>query len=91
MTDENTVNVTFHPQEWVDTSAKPHEWDTKQLVPASDRDTVTFTVPREDATDDDGCLFPDKSYEANQLAFHDDAPNWVNEWDGAYYVTLEDG
>jgi hypothetical protein len=90
MTDENMVDVTFHPQEWVDTSAKSHESNRRQLVPASDRDTVTFTVQRADVTDENGQLYPDESHEANQLALHDDAPEWVNEWDGAYFVTLED-
>lgn len=90
MTDDNAVEVTFHPQEWVDTSAKSHEWNQKQLVPASDRDSVTFAISRDDATDGDGQLFPDESYEANLLALHDAAPDWVNAWDGAYFVTLED-
>jgi hypothetical protein len=90
MSDKNVVKVTFHPQEWVDSPGESHEWGRKQLVPASDRDTVTFTVPRDDATSDDGDPYPDGSYEANQLATHANAPDWVNEWDGAYFVTIED-
>lgn len=90
MTEETTVEVTFHPQEWTDSPGGSHEWGRKQLVPASDRDIVTYMVPREDATDDDGCIFPDESYEANQLATHADAPDWVKDWDGAYFITLEE-
>jgi hypothetical protein len=89
MSDSNPdtgVSVTFYPQKWVDSPGKAHDWDRKQLNPAGDRDSVTFTVPREDATDDDGNVVEDESYEANLLKAHPAAPDWVNDWDGPYYV-----
>lgn len=90
MDQKNIVHVTFHPQEWVDSPGKSHERGRKQLAPAANRDPVTFAVPREDATHGDGRRYPDESYEANQLAIHTDAPDWVNNWDGPYFVTLDD-
>jgi hypothetical protein len=90
MSDEDTgprVIVTFHPQEWVDTSAKPHESGGKQLVPAEQREPLSFTVPWTDGTDDTGAVLEDESYEANQLRDHPNAPDWVNDWEGPYFIT----
>jgi len=86
--DPGTVAVTFHPQEWVDSPGEAHDWDRRQLIPARKRDPVTFRVPRTDATDDAGHPYPDESYEANLLADHSSAPEWVNQWDGPYYVIV---
>lgn len=86
---EGPIAITFHPQAWVDTSAKAHESDRKQLIPAEEREPVTFTIPWEDGTDPDGAVFEDESYEANQLRDHPAAPDWVNEWEGPYFVTTE--
>lgn len=80
------VAVTFHPQEWVDTAGEAHEWDRKQLVSAEDREPVTFSVPREDATDASGAVFEDESYGATLLQDHQNAPEWVSDWDGPYLV-----
>jgi len=82
------VAVTFHPQEWVDSPGEPHDWDRRQLIPARERDSVTYRVPRADATDGEGTPYPDESYEANLLADHPAAPEWVRDWDGPYYVTV---
>ncbi|WP_135365067.1 hypothetical protein [Halosimplex halophilum] len=81
--------MTFHPQEWVDSAGEAHEWGRKQLIPTEGRDPVTFTVPRDEATDSSGKVFEDESYEANLLQAHPDAPDWVNDWDGPYFVTVE--
>lgn len=72
-----------------DSSGASHDWDRKQLIPAEGRDPVTYVVPLEDGTDEDGAVYPDDSYEANQLQAHLAAPDWVREWDGPYYVTME--
>lgn len=86
---ETRIEVTFHPQEWVDSPGKSHEWGRKQLVPADDREPVSFTVPRADGTDSSGRVFENESYEANRLRDHSAAPDWVNEWDGPYFVTTD--
>jgi hypothetical protein len=82
------VAVTFHPQEWVDSPGEAHDWDRRQLIPAREGDAATYRIPLADATDDAGNLYPDESYEANLLADHSSAPEWVNQWDGPYYVTV---
>jgi len=88
--DAETVTVTFHPQEWVDTPGESHDWDWRQLILARERDATTYRVPRADAIDDAGDPYPDESYEANQLSNHSKGPEWVADWDGPYYVTVED-
>ncbi|WP_336326910.1 hypothetical protein [Halovenus sp. HT40] len=92
MTEQTTaggVVVTFHPQRWVETAAKAHESGRRQLSDAENRETTSFTVPRADATDQEGNRYPDESYEANQLVTHEQAPEWVTDWDGPYFVTTE--
>jgi hypothetical protein len=86
--DAETVVATFHPQEWVDSPGESHDWDRRQLIPAGERDAAAYRVPRADATDGAGELYSDKSYDANLLADHSAAPEWVRDWDGPYYVTL---
>jgi hypothetical protein len=88
--DGETVTVTFHPQEWVDSPGESHDWDWRQLIPARERDAANYPVPRAAATNDAGDPYPDGSYEANQLANHPRVPERVTDWDGPYYVTVED-
>lgn len=80
------VLVRFHPQKWVDAPGQAHEWGRRQLISAEERDPATFAVPREDATDAAGAVYPDESYEANRLQDHPAAPDWVNDWGGPYLV-----
>jgi len=87
--DGREIAVTFHPQAWVDTVGEAHEWDRRQLVPAEDREPVTYAVPWDEGTGPDGDPLEDESYEANLLAEHPAAPGWVNEWDGPYRITTE--
>jgi hypothetical protein len=86
---EARIEVTFHPQEWVDTAGESHEWGRRQLIPAEGREPVRFTVPRADGTDPSDRVFEDESYEANRLRDHPTAPDWVNAWDGPYFVTMD--
>lgn len=81
------IIVTFHPQQWVDSPGKSHESGRKQLISAENRDPASFPVSNEDGTDADGAVLPNKSYEATQLQAHPSAPEWVNDWDGPYFVT----
>jgi hypothetical protein len=83
---EEEILVQFHPQQWVETPGKAHESGRRQLTDAEERDPVTFPVPREDATDSERNVYPDESYEANRLQDHPAAPDWVNDWDGPYFV-----
>ena len=87
MADENPeIAITFNPQKWVDAPYHLDDGADKQLIPVENRDSVTFEVPWEDGTDEEGTVFPDKSYEANQLQSHATAPAWVQNWEGPYYV-----
>jgi hypothetical protein len=81
MTDDtqpNTALVTFYPQIWRgDRAITAHEQIEK------------FTVPLEDALDDDGEMLEDDSYGSDQLRCHDNAPKMAREWDGPFYVTVD--
>lgn len=83
---KSEIAVTFNPQEWVDSPGHLDDQAERQLIPAKNRDPVTFVVPWNDGTDEEGKVFPDKSYEANQLQSHASAPEWVQNWEGPYYV-----
>jgi len=85
MTDNKSeIAVTFNPQEWVDGPYHLYDGADKHLSPARNRDPVTFVVPWEDETDEDGTVFLAESYEANQLESHPAAPDWVQDWEGPY-------
>lgn len=79
-----TVEVTFQAQEWFDDLARPAERSPN---------SVTFTVPYEDAVTEEGDLPDDDSHESDELAFHENAPDWVNEWAdegrGPFYIQTE--
>lgn len=85
-TERSGVAVTFNPERWVDAPGHLDDGAAKQLIPAEDRDPATFVVAWDDGTDEEGTVFPDKSYEANQLRSHTAAPEWVRNWEGPYYV-----
>jgi hypothetical protein len=76
------------PQETVEVVFSPQEWAAGYAIAAQDRDTVTYEVPREDATDDNGDLYEDDTYESDQLSDHENAPEWVQDWSGPFYVTI---
>lgn len=78
-----TVKVTFHPQEWQENYGEEH------AVPANDHESVSFTVPDSHATDDTGELPADDSYDSDLLHEHENAPEWVQDWSGPFYVTAE--
>ncbi|SFS87520.1 hypothetical protein [Halostagnicola kamekurae] len=40
-------------------------------------------------TDEDGTVFSDKSYEANQLRSRDAPTEWVQDWEWPYYIRTE--
>lgn len=85
-TTTSEIAVAFNPQTWVDAPYHLDDGADKQLSPAENRDSVTFVVAWEDGTDEDGTVFPDESYEANQLQSHPAAPEWVQNWEGPYYI-----
>lgn len=80
--DAEEVIVTFHPQEW-------HEYAGEERAHAHpNHDSVKFTVPLEDAIDENGNFLKDDTYASDALAEHENAPDWVNEWEGPFYITI---
>jgi len=77
--DQEVVVVTFHPQIWKDDHA------------VTGTNTKTYRVPREDAlvpgTDE---LVPDRSGQSDGLAWHENAPEYAQDWQGPFYVTVEE-
>lgn len=87
---KSEVTVVFHPQEWVDSPGEVNHRDKKQLIPARERDSVAYTVPKADATDNARIVSADESYEANVLQTCSTAPAWVNYCDGPELIRTND-
>lgn len=75
--DADEAVVTFHPQIWHDNRALTSD------------DTETYTVPIEAALDDDCELLEDDTFESDELAGHENAPERAQNWEGSYYVTID--
>jgi hypothetical protein len=72
------VRVTFYPQLWVDDRA------------VTGTDTRTYLVPLEKALTDDGELVADNTGASDWLARVKEAPDRARNWDGPFYVTLDE-
>ena len=79
------AEVTFHPQQWNEYAGDEY------AEPAADRDPTTFHVPVEDATDENGEPLADATRESDILHEHENAPEWVRDWTGPFYVTVDYG
>jgi hypothetical protein len=75
--DATEVVVTFHPQIWKDDYA------------VTGSDTETYTLPIEDVVMGDGTL-PDDSEATETLAWHEDAPERARNWQGPFFVTVDE-
>ena len=89
----DSIKVTFQAQEWV---------GELPVIAEQDPNRVTFEVPVEDAiiSDSEGVpsdvediaemLPADDSLESDELASHENAPQWVRDWvdesNGPFYV-----
>lgn len=73
----NRVTVTFHPEVWRNDYA--YESD----------DYITYDILLEDATDENGDLFSDRSAESDDLKYHHRAPLGVQHYPGPYSITLD--
>ena len=77
-TDATHATVKFYPQVW--------DRNDRALTGAP----FTYTVPIEDATDDNGELLEDDSYSSDQLHRHENAPDEVRNWQGPFYVEIDE-
>jgi hypothetical protein len=73
------AKVTFYPQ----------AWQNDYAVPVDPEGKTEFEVPLEDAIDEDGDILPDDSYESDAFKDHENAPEWIKEWNGPFYITIE--
>jgi hypothetical protein len=78
--DSARVVVTFYPQQWEE--AYGDSYATASGSP------IKFDIPYDDATDDEGNLFEDDSYDSDDLKDHPRAPPEVRDHDGPFYITL---
>lgn len=72
------VRVTFHPQIWVNDRA------------VTGTETETYLVPLEKALTDGGELVADNTDASDRLARVEEAPDRAHNWDGPFYVTLDE-
>lgn len=75
-----TAKVRFHPQAWQDDYA----------VPVDPEGETEYEVPIKDATDEEGKIYPDDDPRSDGLKDHENAPDWVKEWQGPFYITIEE-
>ena len=75
--DATEAVVTFHPQLW------------KNDYAVTGTDTETYTLPIEDVVLDDGTL-PDVSKGTETFAWHEDAPKRARNWQGPFFVTIDE-
>lgn len=73
------VKVTFHPQ----------AWQRDYAVPVDAEGLTTFFVPEEDAKNERGEWRMMDSDESDELARHRNAPKWIREWSGPFYVEVD--
>lgn len=66
----------------------PQVWDENDY--ALTGAPFTFTVPYEDALNDDGELVEDSSHESDLLRNHENAPEVVQKWQGPFYVVVNE-
>jgi hypothetical protein len=74
--DADEAVVTFHPQMWKNDYAVTG-------------DSVTYTVPIEDALNDDGEVRTGHG-ETDVLAHHENAPKKAQNWYGPFYVSIDE-
>lgn len=66
------MRVRFHPQAWV------NDWAI-EVDPQGETEWEAG-----DVADD----IADNTYESDDLRFHDNAPQWVRDWTGPFYVEI---
>lgn len=82
MSNPPSITAKFHPQAWVhdyalDVDAEgPTEWDVTEAVLAMGREKALALA------DDD--------YDTDYLRFVPNAPKWIREWNGPFYVEVAD-
>lgn len=74
MTTTETVKIRFVPQVWVNDYAM-------EVDPLGETE---FEVP---VTDTKG--LKTDSYESDELRFHANAPDWIKEWSGPFYIEID--
>jgi len=77
--EDEKAKVTFHPQ----------AWQNDYAVPADPEGETEFIVPLSDATDEDGNLLENDTHESDVLKDHGNAPRWIREWNGPFYIEVE--
>ena len=69
-----TIQCTFHPQ----------AWHNDYAIPVDAEGPVTWTTNWQDDTP----LPANNDYQSDQLARESDAPLWIQNWSGPFYVEV---
>jgi hypothetical protein len=79
--------ATFHPQAWVNDYAVEvdPEGETQWEVTEGEIEAVCkeYDVDRQRAMESD-------QYESDQFRFSQNAPQWVRDWPGPFYISFDD-
>ena len=79
----DVIKCTFTPQMWVMDTAMTVDpiGETTFLVTLTEMDELTGTRDVKDVQDD--------SYESDALRNAEGAPQWIKDWPGPFYITVE--
>lgn len=75
-----SVEVMFTPQAWMNDQALEVDCEQRRR----------FTVPLEDALTESGALVKSDSSESDLLKNHERVPDWINNWGGPFYITIQE-
>ena len=68
------AKVTFHPQ----------AWSNEYAIDVDPEGPTEFEVP-----DAEVAGLEDDTYESDELRDHDNAPRWMADWSGPFYISIE--
>jgi hypothetical protein len=71
-----TLHCIFHPQAWINDYA----------VEVDPEGPVEWAMP----WPDDAPIPKDDRYESDDLRTHENAPEWVRQWQGPFYVEVQE-
>lgn len=75
------AKVTFHPQ----------AWQNDYAIPVDPEGPTTWEVQLADTLDEYGDPLKDNDHRSDELRNHENAPQWVKDWPGPFYITIDRG
>lgn len=75
------AEVTFHPQ----------AWQRDYAVEVDPEGDTSWFVQLADTLNEDGEELANDDFDSDDLRNHENAPQWVKDWSGPFYITIDRG